>query len=486
VKLVHKLFTASVLTSMVIVVTLVVVMPYLASRHFADYLTKVQMEQLSNLVGMLENEYENHHGWSHFEKKPYLWEQMLDQSKTSLGPGLWPPIPPNKDPLEDKGTLHPLSPPLFSPPPPPRPYPGILHRLSLFDDQKRLVAGAAFPPDKLDLREIVSNGQKVGWLGFNRPSLSEDPLRIHFVYQQIKILVLIGLATMILAALMAFVLSRHLLKPIQQLSQGAHALASRRFETRIDARSSDELGELASDFNKMANTLERYEYMRRQWISDVSHELRTPLAVLRGEVEAVLDGVRDIRRETLESLHTEIMLLTKIVNDLHALTIIESEGLSMARSPVNIMQTTADILGAYRASFWEQNIELINELPESAVITVRGDADRLSQVFSNIFENTLRYTDSPGKVRIRHNVKNGDLSLFIEDSAPGVAESALPFIFDRLYRADSSRSRTKGGSGLGLAICKAIIETIGGHITANRSSLGGLQIEITLPICKNI
>ena len=481
-KLVHKLFATSMLTSIIIVLVLVVIMPYLASRDFANYLTKVQMERLEDLIGLLKVEYVSHHGWDQLKHDPRLWERIvaMSQKKADFFPPFSPPHDNNMHGDErgfDKMGPAPLQLPAI-------PYPQILHRLTLFDEQKQIVAGMPFPSNGLELVEIISDSKTIGWLGFRRPNLSEDPLRIHFVSQQIKRLIFVGFGILILAALAAFLLSRHLLQPIQQLSHGAHALASRRFETRIDARSSDELGELADDFNKMANTLERYEYMRRQWISDISHELRTPLAVLRGEVEAVLDGVRDMRKETLESIHTEVLLLTKIVNDLHSLTIIESETMTMEKKPVDILRIAVDVLGAFQNRFSENEIEIIDELPHNSHLNVMGDAERLAQVFTNIFENTLRYTDPPGKMRIQHVVNKDFLSIIIEDSAPGVADSALPFIFERLYRVDSSRTRTKGGSGLGLAICQAIIENSGGRITATNSSLGGLQIKIMFPIAR--
>lgn len=474
-KLVHKLFATSLLTSMVIVVTLLVIMPYLASRHFADYLAKVQMEQLTSLITILKAEYGGHQGWNNLKQNPRLWDQLLGAVRDNTQPHPLPPLPPGYPIHVDENVPGHLS-------PPPLPYPHIIRRLSLFDDQKHLVAGMAFSPERMELREIVYQSKTVGWVGFQRPNLAEDPLLLNFLYKQIEALFFVGCGIIILAALVAFILSRHLLRPVQQISLGARALASRRFETRIDTHSADELGELAADFNKMANTLERYEYMRRRWISDISHELRTPLAVLRGEVEAVLDGVREMRKETLESFHAEVMLLTKIVNDLHSLTIIESEAMTMAKEPVKILQVVTDILGAFQTRFAENNLEIVNDLPPDTDLIVLGDADRLAQVFSNIFENTLRYTDAPGKVRIRHARKSDSISILIEDSSPGVSDSALPFIFERLYRVDSSRSRTKGGSGLGLAICKAIIENLGGKIIATHSPLGGLLIEITLPL----
>jgi two-component system sensor histidine kinase BaeS len=121
-----------------------------------------------------------------------------------------------------------------------------------------------------------------------------------------------------------FLLSRHLLRPIKKLADGTQALTARQFKTRIDVHTKDELGQLASGFNIMAQTLERYEQTQKQWLSDIAHELRTPLSILQGEIEAIQDGVREVNRKMFDSLHAEVLHVTKIVNDLHELSMADS------------------------------------------------------------------------------------------------------------------------------------------------------------------
>jgi two-component system sensor histidine kinase BaeS len=286
---------------------------------------------------------------------------------------------------------------------------------------------------------------------------------------------------LVLAALASFILSRHLLRPVEQLAKGAHALASRNFDTRIQVSSGDELGQLAHDFNRMAQTLERYEHMRKQWISDISHELRTPIAILQGEIEAILDGVREMSPETLESIHAEVMLLGKLIGDLHELSIAETGELSFVEEPVHVLQILANSVKIFESRFIQKGITVQLELGQDMDMTVNGDPDRMAQVFSNILENSLRYTTSPGKFRIWQEQRGQFVHLNLEDSEPGVADDSLEHLFDRLYRTDPSRSRKNGGSGLGLAISKSIIELSGGQIHASHSPLGGVRIEIILP-----
>jgi two-component system sensor histidine kinase BaeS len=271
---------------------------------------------------------------------------------------------------------------------------------------------------------------------------------------------------------------------VELITQGAHAVASRKFDARIDVRTGDELGQLAEDFNMMAQTLERYENLRKQWISDISHELRTPVSILRGEIEAIQDGLREVTDKNIGSLHAEVMHLQKLINDLHSLAVADNGSLSMKKEKIDIIGLLENSAEKFRPQYSRAGITLEFDKIPGENIFVTTDRDRLSQVFSNIFENTLRYTDSPGEMKIRHEVRHGKIHLYFEDSKPGVPEESFAKLFDRLYRVDTSRSRKRGGSGLGLAICKSIIESSGGEINASGSRLGGLMIEIVMPVLK--
>jgi two-component system sensor histidine kinase BaeS len=222
--------------------------------------------------------------------------------------------------------------------------------------------------------------------------------------------------------------------------------------------------------------------MRRQWISDIAHELRTPLSILSGEVEALQDGVREVSPDALESLRSEARHLSKIVNDLHELSLADAGVLSIKKEPLDPVPVLNETLRHFRTRLEENQITVENSVKNDPSITVMGDADRLQQLFSNVLENTLRYADSPGTLKIRQDRTANRLAFIFEDSGPGVPEETLARLFDRLYRVDQSRSRTQGGSGLGLSICKSIVNALGGEIRAARAASGGLRIEIELPI----
>lgn len=256
------------------------------------------------------------------------------------------------------------------------------------------------------------------------------------------------------------------------------------FTTRVAATSADELGKLAQDFNQLASTLEKNQQMRRDFMADISHELRTPLAVLRGELEAIQDGVRKFTPESVASLQAEVGTLTKLVDDLHQLSMSDEGALAYQKTTVDVIPLLEVAGGAFRERFASRDLTLQFSLPDS--VTVFGDRDRLMQLFNNLLENSLRYTDSGGSLRISAEQRDKRVLITFADSAPGVSDDQLKKLFERFYRAEGSRNRASGGSGLGLAICVNIVEAHNGRIHAAHSPFGGVSITVELPLERDL
>jgi len=478
----HKVFLTLLLNSFVIVISMLLIAGYFASRHFEDYINKVETARLNELAKVLSQEYQKNRSWAPVLDDLNHWLQLMGRGPGpppgALGPGK-PPLPPPFGKPSDR-------PPGLHPGPPPGPPPGhhpMGPRISLFDAEKRpLIGTEPASPDREQLKPILVDGQVVGWLGMGRHERPSNPLDVEFLRLLSQTFFAIGGVALLLALLVTIVLSRHLLSPVRELAEATRALTSRRFDTRIAVRSPDEFGQLATDFNNLAQALERYEQMRRQWMADISHELRTPLAILRGEIEAIQDGVRPITPEALESLHFEVLHVSRIVHDLHDLSLIESPPFQAILTVVHPLEVLEETLRSFAPRFEQRNIRIEANAGELQHAAIMADADRLKQLFSNLLENVLRYVQAPGVLKIFPELKAGRLSLAFEDSGPGVPEELLPRLFDRLYRVDKARSRAQGGSGLGLAICKSIVESFGGEIEAFQASAGGLRITITLPV----
>jgi len=479
-KLSYKIFAAIALTSLLVVALMVGLIRFYVARNFADYANQSLLERYSDIADALAAEYQTSNGWQALKNNPDRWEEILQANLPRKDFDI--PRPPDRPPeIKSEisgGTDQDLPSLRFS-----RRIQRLARRLVLFDAAKQHIAGGRTKAssDGYTLQAIVVDDQIVGWLGLNKREHLTNPLAVEFLKQQTQILYIIGGGILLLAAVVAFFLSRHLLEPVRRLTAGTRALASRQFDTRITVESKDELGQLAADFNAMAETLEKYEGMRRQWIADIAHELRTPLSILLGEIEALKDGVRAVNPDSLVSLHSEARHLSKIVNDLHELSLADTATLSIKKEPIDPVAVLNKTLNHFKQRFTENQIAIENHLEDQPPIIIIGDADRLQQLFSNLLENTLHYADAPGTLQIGQGRGANQWVLFFEDSGPGVPEDALDHLFDRLYRVDRSRSHTKGGSGLGLSICKSIVNGLGGEIRATNAASGGLRIEIEFP-----
>jgi two-component system sensor histidine kinase BaeS len=477
-KLQFKIFAAFFLAAMILTLFLVLSLRYFMHRHFTEYIYQAELEQLATLQTSLTREYAKTKSWQHIEFNQ-KWREFIvtallindrqneESPKEEAAQSEQPDTPDDYQTRPRKST---------------RGFSHFLSRLFLLDARKTPLAGEPGPDQASILQEIRLGHQTVGWLGLRKLETLRTPLEVAFINQQYTLFYLLGSGLLIITGLVSFLLARHLLSPIKKLTAGTQALTSRQFATRIAFRSKDELGRLAADFNVMARNLERYEQMRRQWMTDVAHELRTPLTMLQGDLEAMLDGVRRITPDRLQTLHSDVLRLSKIVKDLHAISLAESGALTYHRESVRPVAVLEETLSHYRHRLEERQIKVTQSLEDTRDIAILGDPDRLSQLFTNLLENNLRYTNTAGRIQIRAWCEEAHWRLRIEDSGPGVPDAAIERLFDRFFRVDPSRSRSLGGSGLGLSISKSIVETMGGEIRAAKAASGGLGIEIIFPL----
>jgi two-component system sensor histidine kinase BaeS len=284
----------------------------------------------------------------------------------------------------------------------------------------------------------------------------------------------------LLASLVGWLLARRLIGPVQAVAAGARDLAAGRHEVALPEDRGDELGALARDFNSLARTLAAAARARERWMADVAHELRTPVAVLRGEIDALRDGVRPLEAAALESLDAEVTRLARLVEDLHDLTLADAGALAYQFETLDLVDLVDAACERYRARLADAGLTLDWTRP-AETLTCAADPRRLDQLLANLLENTLRYTDPPGPVRVTLRRGDAGLRIRVEDGPPGVAENERAQLFERFHRVEASRSRASGGAGLGLAIAERIAAAHGGTIEAKASDLGGLAVDVTLP-----
>lgn len=468
----YKIFFTLLLTSIVVAIGLHSFLRWNFDRSFSKYIQKQELEQLVRLSEQLIEQYTTHGSWQFIAGNHRNWRKLHNETASFQEAG-----------KQSEGFKNERVSPNLPPPPPRRPG-DIGPKIVLFDVNKKWIIGADNFPDArkdIELIPIINNEKTIGYLGM----VSSENFRYerdrHFVKDQTDAFAMIAIFMIGLSLLLSYPVTMHLLRPVHALTKGTRELIAGKFKTRIPITTGDELGQLSTDFNSLATTLDKNEQSRRQWVADISHELRTPLTILRGEVEAIQDGIRKPEPDTIEALHGEIMHLERLVGDLYELSMSDAGALNYKRVkvyPVTILQSVIDSF-TQRLALNEFAIHF--DMVASDPFTVLADPDRLQQLFVNILENSLRYTDSPGIIKSRLKVSNQNMVVTFEDSSPGVAPEKLPKIFDRFFRAEDSRNRETGGAGLGLAICKNIVDAHQGEITAENSQLGGILITITIP-----
>jgi signal transduction histidine kinase len=283
------------------------------------------------------------------------------------------------------------------------------------------------------------------------------------------------------AVLLTWGLTRRVLGPVEALTKAALEMEKGDLTQRVDVHAQDEIGKLAGAFNAMAGSLARQEQLRRNMVSDVAHELRTPLAGIRGYVEAFRDGVIEPDEAALSSLHEETMLLNRLVDDLQELAMAEAGQLKLERAPMAVADVAAQVVQVLQAQAAAKRIHLVSQV-SAGLPLVSADPHRISQVLRNLLVNALAYTAEGGSIAVTGLSDDEFVETTVRDTGTGIAPQHLPFVFDRFYRADRSRTRSTGGAGLGLAIVKQWVEAHGGRVWVDSTVGVGSSFHFTLPV----
>ena len=294
-----------------------------------------------------------------------------------------------------------------------------------------------------------------------------------------RYLIWAALAALALALLLSYLMTKRVLRPLSQMTRISRELAAGNFANRVEVVTSDEVGQLGRAFNRMADSLEQLEQLRKNMVTDVAHELRTPLTNLRGYLEGLSDEVVPPSKATFRMLESEIMRLVHLVDDLQQLTKAESAKAFLQRRELSVATLVEQMRALFGPRFQSKSLTLKVQI-EPADLQVYADLDKLLQALRNLLENAWRYTPPGGEVQISAMKKATAVEIAISNSGPGIGSDELPFIFERFYRTDRSRSREQGGAGIGLSIVKELIQAHGGQIGAE-SGEGQTRIWLQLP-----
>ena len=359
------------------------------------------------------------------------------------------------------------------------------------DAQGRIVADTHGPPrgtvSRAQLENSISievRGEVVGYLvpaPVGPPNWPLDAAQAAFLKRIRRTLWIATLAAMGVALVIGGLLFHSITAPLHKLTSATEAVAQGDLSARAPVRGQDEIAQLASSFNQMAESLDRAEEARRSQTADIAHELRTPLTVIQGTLEAMLDGVYPTDQDNLRAALGHTRTLSRLVEDLRILALADAGRLELHRTPLDTTAFLHKMVESHRLQAKEKNIKLTSYVPP-ALPLVSADRDRLAQVMGNLLSNTFQYVPEGSQVMVQ--AQEGDQAIVVSviDDGPGVPPEDLPHLFRRFWRADPARQRKTGGTGLGLSIARHIVEAHGGRIWAEETPGGGLTVAFSLPI----
>lgn len=327
---------------------------------------------------------------------------------------------------------------------------------------------------------MIVGDQNIGTveIGYYGPYYYNDN-DIAFLNTVNEVLIAVGFLSLLMAVLLGTFMAKRVSDPISKSIKAAGEIAKGNLKQRLaENYSTLEMMKLTNTINNLADSLQNQEGLRKRMSADVAHELRTPLANLQSSLEAMIDGIWQPSRERLKSCHEEILRINRLVGDLEKLERIEAENRELTISEFDISELAGHIIKNFEPEFYKKEVQLRFSGDAEMIV---ADRDKISQVLVNLISNALKYTSPGGCVEVRVAGTEHTVEIAIQDSGEGISPEDLPYIFERFYRSDKSRSRLTGGSGLGLTISKAIVESHKGEINVRSEPGKGTIFTVCLP-----
>lgn len=309
--------------------------------------------------------------------------------------------------------------------------------------------------------------------------ISPEPAHEMFVSAVHRYLLWACLAALILAVVLSFFMLQRVLAPLSRMTKITQAIAAGNFSARVPSESRDEIGRLARAFNRMAESLQQLENLRRSLMIDVAHELRTPLTNIRGYLEALNDGVLPPSKDTFAMLQNETLRLVALVEDVLQLARADAARRHLVLEDIDLAGAVRSAVEPYAHAFEQKGLRVDLQLPPEAVI-LSADRRQMSRILRNLADNVARYAPVNDAVRIGIETDAREVHLDFTNTVTDLNEEDLPYLFERFYRGEKSRSRQHGGAGIGLAVVKELVEALGGTAGA-RLQDKTLRIRLTLP-----
>ncbi|MCT7940362.1 ATP-binding protein [Shewanella holmiensis] len=476
----NKLFFILFGLSVALIAALMMLVQSSINKGMQEYVNNKEIERLQPAISELTTIYQKEGSWASMDGKHNRFLHIIESVQEDNTP------PPRREKQPRRASPPPNADASRMPPPKHRQPPRRPH-FALLDLNGELVAGKNIFADEFIEIPITLNNKTIGFLLTAKYDRLTEGYEFDFIKQQKQFLWVIALIAIFFVATVTIALSRHLVIPVKLIANGIHKLTLGEYDQSIHLKRKDELGDLSKDYNELAMTLCESEKSRKRWLANISHELRTPVSIIRGELEAMLDNIRPLTKNNISSANDEVIHLQRLIEDLHLLTTADVGAVRYQKSSLSLNNLLSDESEKFAGYLANAGISLTTAFCPQQLI-INADKTRLNQLLENIVNNAIKYSKA-SQLKISLNLTVHDridrAIIIIEDDGVGVEDRHLKHLFDYLYRVDDARNRKDGGTGLGLSICRQIVDAHHGSISANHSTMGGLAVEIILPITHN-
>lgn len=462
--------------SLLLVLCMAGLMKWSFQSGFKDYIHQKDIQRLQAAIPLLEQYYAETNTWANLIQHPKQFAQLALRNDPKPSHRSFNPTPLQRSVLPENNNKRRLSPSAKD----------FLGKVYLLDADKDLLIGTYSKKYPKHEQAIKSNGNLAGYIGvIFKPKLKPfNRMDSHFAAQQLRNLLNICLLALAFSLVFSWPISAFLVKRIHSLGAYIRQLSLSRYDQRISVKGNDELSSLAEHLNNLAITLQKNEQSRRKLIADVSHELRTPLSILKAMLEAIEDGIHSYNSSTHQRLNNQVNRLHQLIEDLYQVSLSDLGALQYHKTECDLSALIDDTIADFEPHFQQSGLhfDFENRLP--ARTTILADPQRIHQLISNLIQNSLRYTQTPGRIQLSLTQlpEEKHAIICLQDSTPGIPDNQKNLLFEPFYRGESSRNREFGGAGLGLSLCKNIVDAHQGNIQVTDSELGGLRIIVTLPI----
>ena len=405
------------------------------NRQFENYIYSENKEIISEMASTIENNYQKHEGWGNIKETINNFTDLREI----------------KFYITDK------------------------HDNIIAYSHPGIIRGQNIDINKIESVQLKTNEEKIGDLHWYKPAkrnfYSEHAK--HFTGQVNKVIFFTAGIIALITIIISFILSRKLTDPLIKMNKVAGKVAEGDLKQSLHIKGNDEISELAKAFNKMIVKLAHLEKTRQESTSDLAHELRTPVTTIKSYLEGIEDDIIEPDKKTIEDIKEETERLIILINRLQELTEAEEKIINLDKKKQNLSLILKNITDRYKIKALKKEIKIEENYPKNNIF-VAGNKESLQTIFNNLFSNALKYTDVMGKIKVSMKTINNKVVIKIKDNGIGIPESDLPFIFERFYRTDKSRSTGSGGLGIGLAITKNLVEAHTGNIEVKSSKSGTL------------